>query len=60
MGQQEDPTSSNPYAFACDEHQKMKGKKKAPTQVKKRRKKKNKMMMIKMINPQHHPPRTKK
>jgi ABC-type multidrug transport system ATPase subunit len=60
MGQQEDPTSSNPYAFACDEHQKMKGKKKAPSQVKKRRKKKNKMMMIKMINPQHHPSRTKK
>jgi hypothetical protein len=29
MGQQEDPTSSRPYAFACDE--KIKGKKKAPT-----------------------------
>jgi hypothetical protein len=29
MGRQEDPTSSRPYAFACDE--KNKGKKKAPT-----------------------------
>jgi hypothetical protein len=28
MGQQEEPTSSRPYAFACDER---KGKKKAPT-----------------------------
>jgi FtsZ-binding cell division protein ZapB len=28
MGRQEDPTSSRPYAFACDER---KGKKKAPT-----------------------------
>jgi hypothetical protein len=31
MGQQEEPTSSKPYAFACDEHKKMKGKKKAPS-----------------------------
>jgi hypothetical protein len=30
MGQQEEPTSSKPYAFACDEHKKMKCKKKAP------------------------------
>ena len=29
MGRQEEPTSSRPYAFACDE--KSKGKKKAPT-----------------------------
>jgi hypothetical protein len=29
MVQQEEPTSSRPYAFACDE--KKKGKKKAPT-----------------------------
>jgi hypothetical protein len=29
MGQQEEPTSSKPYAFACDENKKMKGKKKA-------------------------------
>jgi hypothetical protein len=28
MGRQEEPTSSRPYAFACDER---KGKKKAPT-----------------------------
>jgi hypothetical protein len=28
MSRQEDPTSSRPYAFACDER---KGKKKAPT-----------------------------
>jgi hypothetical protein len=29
IGRQEEPTSSRPYAFACDE--KSKGKKKAPT-----------------------------
>jgi hypothetical protein len=29
MGQQEEPTSSRPYAFACDENNKF--KKKAPT-----------------------------
>jgi hypothetical protein len=29
MGQQEEPTSSKPYAFACDEHKRMKVKKKA-------------------------------
>jgi hypothetical protein len=55
----EEPTSSRPYAFACDER---KGKKKAPTpspQVKKRNKKK-KVMMMKIINHQHHPSRTKK
>jgi hypothetical protein len=31
MGEEEEPTSSKPYAFACDEHNKMKGKKKAPS-----------------------------
>jgi hypothetical protein len=31
MGQQEEPTSSKPYAFACDELKNMKGKKKAPS-----------------------------
>jgi hypothetical protein len=31
MSQQEEPTSSKPYAFACDEHKNMKGKKKAPS-----------------------------
>jgi hypothetical protein len=31
MGQEEEPTSSKPYAFACNEHKKMKGKKKAPS-----------------------------
>jgi hypothetical protein len=31
MGQQEEPTSSKPYAFACDIHKKMKGMKKAPS-----------------------------
>jgi ABC-type multidrug transport system ATPase subunit len=31
IGQQEQPTSSKPYAFASDEHKKMKGKKKAPS-----------------------------
>jgi hypothetical protein len=58
MGQEE-PTSSSPYAFAYDEK---KGKKKAPTPISsqvKKRKKKN-MVMMKMINPQHHPPRIKK
>jgi hypothetical protein len=30
IGQQEEPNSSKPYAFAYDEHKKMKGKKKAP------------------------------
>jgi hypothetical protein len=29
MGQEEKPTSSKPYAFACDEHKNLKGKKKA-------------------------------
>jgi L-cystine uptake protein TcyP (sodium:dicarboxylate symporter family) len=29
MDQEEEPTSSKPYAFACDKHKKMKGKKKA-------------------------------
>jgi hypothetical protein len=61
MGQQEEPTSSKSYVFACDE-KKMKGKKKA--QVKKRNKmmmkKKKMMMMMKTINPQHHPLGTKK
>jgi hypothetical protein len=31
MGQEQKPTSSKPYAFACDEHKMMKGKKKAPS-----------------------------
>jgi hypothetical protein len=31
MGQEEELTSSKPYAFACDEHKRMKGKKKAPS-----------------------------
>jgi hypothetical protein len=31
MGQEEEPTSSKTYAFACDEHKTMKGKKKAPS-----------------------------
>jgi hypothetical protein len=31
MGQEEEPTSLKPYAFACDEHKKMKGKRKAPS-----------------------------
>jgi hypothetical protein len=58
MGQQEEPTSSKPYAFACDEK---KGKRRLPLQVphvNKRKKKKAMMMMI--INHQHHPLRTKK
>jgi hypothetical protein len=31
MGQEQKPTSSKPYAFACDGHKRMKGKKKAPS-----------------------------
>jgi hypothetical protein len=31
MGQEEEPTSSKPYAFACEEHKNMKGNKKAPS-----------------------------
>jgi ABC-type multidrug transport system ATPase subunit len=31
MRQQDEPTSSKPYAFACEKHEKMKGKKKAPS-----------------------------
>jgi hypothetical protein len=31
MGQEEEPTSSIPYAFACGEHKDMKGKKKVPS-----------------------------
>jgi hypothetical protein len=30
MGQEEEPTSSKPHTFACDEHKRMKCKKKAP------------------------------
>jgi CO dehydrogenase/acetyl-CoA synthase beta subunit len=30
MGQEEEPSFSKPYAFACDEHKKMKDNKKAP------------------------------
>jgi hypothetical protein len=54
----EEPTSSRPYAFACDER---KGKNKAltPSPSSEKRKKK-KVMMMKIINHQHHPPRRKK
>jgi hypothetical protein len=31
MGQEEEPTSSKPYNFSCDERNKMKGKQKAPS-----------------------------
>jgi hypothetical protein len=31
MGQEEEPTSSKSYAFACYEHKKTKGKKKVPS-----------------------------
>jgi hypothetical protein len=31
MGQADEPTSSKSYAFACEEHKKMEGKKKAPS-----------------------------
>jgi hypothetical protein len=56
MGQQEEPTSSKSYAFACDEHKIWKARRRLQAQVKKRRRKKKKMMMMmvmmmKMINP---------
>jgi hypothetical protein len=31
MGQKEEPTSSRPYAFVCDEQKRMNGKNKAPS-----------------------------
>jgi hypothetical protein len=58
MGQQEEPTSSRPYAFACDEKKERRRLPLQAPQVKKR--KKNKVMMMKIINHQHHPSRTKK
>jgi hypothetical protein len=58
MCQGEEPTSSRPYAFACDER---KGKKRLPIQVPQvKKRKKEKVMMMKIINHAHHPPRTKK
>jgi hypothetical protein len=61
MGQEEEPTSSRSYAFACDEHKMMKGKKKSQVQVPQMKKrKKMKMVMKEMIKPLHHRPRTKK
>jgi hypothetical protein len=54
----EEPTSSRPYVFACDER---KGKKKAPTlSFSSEERNKKKVMMMKIINHAHHPPRTKK
>jgi hypothetical protein len=57
MCRQEEPTSSRPYAFACD---KRKGKKRLPLQVPQVKKRKKKKVMMKIINHQHHPPRMKK
>jgi hypothetical protein len=55
---EEELTSSRPYAFACDER---KGKRRLPLQVPQVKKsKKKKVMMMKIINHQHHLPRTKK
>jgi hypothetical protein len=54
----EEPTSSRPYAFACDER---KGKKRLLLQVPQvKKRKKKKVMMKEIINHQHHPPKTKK
>jgi hypothetical protein len=54
----EEPTSSRPYAFACDER---KGKRKAPTPGSSSdEKEEEKVMMMKIINHQYHPLRTKK
>jgi hypothetical protein len=52
----EEPTSSRPYTFACDER---KGKKRLSLQVPQVKKEK-KVMMKKIINHQHHTPRTRK
>jgi hypothetical protein len=52
------PSSSRPYAFACDKNKK--GKKKAPTSSSSSEEEKKKVMMMKMINHQHHLLRTKK
>jgi hypothetical protein len=58
MGRQEEPTSSRPYSFACDER---KGKKKAPTpSSSSEEEEEEERMMMKIINHQHHPPRMKK
>jgi hypothetical protein len=54
----EEPTSSRPYAFACDER---KGKRRLQLQVPQvKKRKKKKVMIMKIINQAHHPPRTKK
>jgi hypothetical protein len=54
----EEPTSSRPYAFACDEGR---AKRRLPLQVPQvKKRKKKKVMMMKIINHAHHPPRTKK
>jgi hypothetical protein len=58
MGRQEEPTSSRPYAFACDER---KSKKKAPTPSSScEEEAEEEVMMMKIINHQHYTPRTKK
>jgi hypothetical protein len=58
MCRAEEPTSSRLYAFACDEGR---IKRRLPLQVPQvKKRKKNKVMMMKIINHQHHPPRTKK
>jgi hypothetical protein len=43
MGRQEEPTSSRPYAFVCDER---KGKRRLPLQVPQVKKRKNKKVMM--------------
>jgi hypothetical protein len=58
MGQQEEPTSLRPYAFACNENNK--GKKRLPLQAPHVKKGKKKKVMMKIINHRHPPPRIKK
>jgi hypothetical protein len=49
------PTSSKLYAFACEEHKKMKGNKKAPRSRSSSEEVENKKkLMMKMVKPQHH------
>jgi hypothetical protein len=57
MCQGEEPTSSRPYAFACDDSN---GKIRLPLQVPQVKKRKKKKVMMKIINHQHHPLRMKK
>jgi hypothetical protein len=58
MGRQEAPTSLRPYILHV---MKEKARRRLPLQVSQvKKRKRKKVMMMKVINYQHHPPRTKK